>query len=186
MERQTKQPSNTFTLANGKEAAVSITIGTLLAVKKELGYDLIQIENRSTEDVEKKISETDAEPGLIEYLLFDDYALPDLLAVVCRNSIKENGMTKEEFLDALDGKAVSEANVAFFGEYVRFFKESGRLDRAAMIQGAWELKQKARELVKENVDFENLTNDALKEVEEALKKGDFSGKTSGESPESSV
>lgn len=186
MEQQTKQPTNTFTLANGKNAAVSITIGTLLAVKKELGYDLIQIENRDSEDVARKVAQTGVEPGLIEYLLFDDYALPELLAVVCRNSIKENGMTKEEFLDNLDGGAIAAANVAFFGEYVRFFKESGRLDRAAMIQGAWELKQKASEFLKESVDFESLTTDALKEVEEALKKGDFSGKTSGESPELSA
>lgn len=181
MEKQ--QDKRTFTLANGKEVYISLTIGTLLSVKEEKGYDLVQIEKGTNRD-EEDVNDNEREQGFVEKLLFDDYMIPEILSVVCRKSYKEQGMTKEEFLENFDGTALSEANQVFFDEFIRFFKESGRKDRATLVQGAWELRQKAREKLNESVDFESLKKSALEEAEKELEKVNFSGKASGESPES--
>ncbi len=139
-----------FTDAKGKDWVISITVNTIRKVKAKTGEDL----SRAVEgDFLKRIGGDACLLGSILWALVED---------------KAEGLTEDEFYDALAGDALEAAASAFVEALIDFFPQP----RRSLLLKAHTAGKKAQEKAMEI---------ATQQMDEVL--ADLSGKSSTNSPE---
>lgn len=110
----------TFIDGDNRTWTVKITIGTAIRVRELTGVDILQ-------------PETDSGSVAVR-LAVDSVFVAQVVTAILRPDIERAGITPEQFADSLDGKAAAAAQTAVTEELRDFFADSGRADRALMIQ----------------------------------------------------
>lgn len=100
----------TFTDTCGRTWTVSVNVATVKRVKDLLGVNLMEA---ITGD-------------LIQQLEVDPILLVDILYVACKGAADANGVSDEDFGQALGGDALEKATDAFLEELIDFFPEAKR------------------------------------------------------------
>lgn len=92
----------------GRTWNVSVNIGTVKRIKTLAGVDLLQ------------------DSGLVERLASDYVLLCDILYVVCKPQADQDGVSDEQFAEAIHGDVIEAAADAFVQELVDFFPQAKR------------------------------------------------------------
>jgi len=156
-----------FTDSQKREWTFAVNVGTMAAVKRETGVDLANtLRQNST---------------VVEDILGDVAVFFDVLTTLLKGQIKEAGITLEEFGEGLNNEdVVLEATKALIESILDFFPadRSGPMKKA--FRKLWEVterkaKAKAKAgLVKlDDLDFEAMADQAIKQVETSM-SGDSS------------
>lgn len=158
-----------FTDSRGRSWPVTININTVRRVKSACGIDLLNLVTLSADGVA-----TD----LLDRLACDTYLLVDVLFELVRPEATANGITAEDFAEALDGDALEDATNALLEAVIDFFPGAKRRALRAMLAASRRFAQKQNETL-----AELLKSPALEEaIDKALTT---SGSWSMSSPESS-
>ncbi|HOT74011.1 MAG TPA: hypothetical protein PLX18_12705 [Anaerohalosphaeraceae bacterium] len=148
-----------FEDAKGRRWELSLTIGSAKRVLEKLGVNLLEPEG--------------GEPPLLTRLGADAMLLCDVLYVLCEPQAEKNAVSDIDFGESLGGDAIREAMQAFYEELIYFFQQSGRPDRAKMVQ-------KQREMIRLAVQNAEGLVDRIDTQEEVLKAfGLASGSSQG-------
>jgi len=149
----------TFTDRAGRTWTVTLTLGTAMTVKEQLGVDLLQPEA--------------GDPPLLTRLGTDEMLLGEVLCAMLQQQFDTHGVTAEELRDGFDGQTLLAAQKAFYEELIDFFRSRGRTDRAKAVA-------KQVKMIDAAVTAVEMRIDAI-DVEETI-----AGAMSGESPEASA
>ena len=104
-----------FTDFKGRRWIVSITIGALKRLKEQKGVDLLDTENQ----------ENQTDPTMLR-LFTDPLSVMDLIFCLVENQAKETNVSQDDFLDAMDGNALNEAQAALLSGLNHFFLSCGK------------------------------------------------------------
>jgi len=129
---------------------VAVNVGSVKRVKKLLDVDLLDI--------------TDGEPPLILRLQANVILLCDVLYALCQPECERQGVTDEQFGEALGGGALAEARQALMGELEDFFRQSGETQKAQVVRRSVSLLAAAIEEAttrSEAVDLEGMARQAV-------------------------
>lgn len=143
----------TFSDAAGRQWRLSMTLGTVIAVRDALSVDLLQPEA--------------GDPPLLARLASDDILLAEIAMVMVADQIAASHVAPDEVRRALDGSAMDGIAKAFWAEAVDFFRARRRLDRAAAIEKQIETMTAAIEAARLRIEAVS--------VEAALISGETSG-----------
>jgi len=149
----------TFCDRAGRTWTITLTLGTAMAVKEQLGVDLLQPEA--------------GDPPLLTRLGTDEMLLGEVLCAMLQQQFETQGVTAEELRDGFDGQTLLAAQKAFYEELIDFFQSRGRTDRAKAVAKQVKMIDAAVTAVQTRID-------AI-DVEETI-----AGAMSGESPEASA
>lgn len=102
-----------------REWRLSLTLGSAKAVKDALGVDLLQPEQ--------------GDPPLLTRLGTDELLLAEVLCAMLTRQFEAAGITAEDVLISFDGRTILDAQTAFYGELMDFFRSRGRTERARAV-----------------------------------------------------
>ena len=108
-----------FTDRAGRSWTVTLTLGTAMTVKEQLGVDLLQPEA--------------GDPPLLTRLGTDEMLLGEVLCAMLQQQFETQGVTAEEVRNGFDGQTLLAAQKAFYEELIDFFQSRGRTDRAKAV-----------------------------------------------------
>jgi len=108
-----------FTDRAGRSWTVTLTLGTAMTVKEQLGVDLLQPEA--------------GDPPLLTRLGTDEMLLGEVLCAMLQHQFETQGVTAEEVRNGFDGQTLLAAQKAFYEELIDFFQSRGRTDRAKAV-----------------------------------------------------
>ena len=108
-----------FTDRAGRSWTVTLTLGTAMTVKEQLGVDLLQPEA--------------GDPPLLTRLGTDEMLLGEVLCALLTDQFETHSVTAEDVRNSFDGPTLLAAHKAFYQELEDFFRSRGRTDRAAMV-----------------------------------------------------
>ena len=145
-----------FTDRAGRSWTVTLTLGTAMTVKEQLGVDLLQPEA--------------GDPPLLTRLGTDEMLLGEVLCAMLQQQFEAQGVTAEDVRNGFDGQTLLAAQRAFYEELIDFFQSRGRTDRAKAVAKQVKMIDAAVTAVETRID-------AL-DVERTI-----AGAMSGESPE---
>jgi len=145
-----------FTDRAGRSWTITLTLGTAMAVKEQLGVDLLQPEA--------------GDPPLLTRLGTDEMLLGEVLCAMLQQQFETQGVTAEEVRNGFDGQTLLAAQKAFYEELIDFFQSRGRTDRAKAVAKQVKMIDAAVVAVETRID-------AL-DIERTI-----AGAMSGESPE---
>jgi len=146
----------TFCDRAGRSWTLTLTLGTAMTVKEQLGVDLLQPEA--------------GDPPLLTRLGTDEMLLGEVLCAMLQQQFEAHGVTAEEVRNGFDGQTLLAAQKAFYEELIDFFQSRGRRDRAKAVAKQVKMIDAAVTAVETRID-------AL-DVEQTIR-----GAMSGESPE---
>jgi len=146
----------TFTDKAGRTWTVTLTLGTAMTVKGQLGIDLLQPE--------------EGDPPLLTRLGTDEILLGEVLCAMLAPQFETHGVTVEDVRNGFDGETLLAAQKAFYEELIDFFRSRGRTDRAKAVAKQVKMIDAAVTAVETRID-------AI-DVEQTI-----AGAISGESPE---
>jgi len=109
----------TFTDRVGRSWTITLTLGTAMTVKEQLGVDLLQPEA--------------GDPPLLTRLGTDEMLLGEVLCAMLQQQFETQGVTAEEVRNGFDGQTLLAAQKAFYEELIDFFQSRGRTDRAKAV-----------------------------------------------------
>jgi len=108
-----------FTDRAGRSWTITLTLGTAMTVKEQLGVDLLQPEA--------------GDPPLLTRLGTDEMLLGEVLCAMLQQQFEAQGVTAEEVRNGFDGQTLLAAQKAFYEELIDFFQSRGRTDRAKAV-----------------------------------------------------
>ncbi len=108
-----------FTDRAGRSWTITLTLGTAMTVKEQLGVDLLQPEA--------------GDPPLLTRLGTDEMLLGEVLCAMLQQQFETQGVTAEEVRNGFDGQTLLAAQKAFYEELIDFFQSRGRTDRAKAV-----------------------------------------------------
>jgi len=108
-----------FTDRAGRSWTITLTLGTAMNVKEQLGVDLLQPEA--------------GDPPLLTRLGTDEMLLGEVLCAMLQQQFETQGVTAEEVRNGFDGQTLLAAQKAFYEELIDFFQSRGRTDRAKAV-----------------------------------------------------
>ena len=146
----------TFTDKAGRSWSVTLTLGTAMTVKAQLGVDLLQPEV--------------GDPPLLTQLGTDEMLLGEVLCAMLQQQFETHEVTADEVRNSFDGETLLTAQRAFYEELIDFFRSRGRTDRAKAVAKQVKMIDAAVTAVETRID-------AI-DVEQTI-----AGAISGESPE---
>lgn len=120
----------TFKDELGQEWELDIKVGTLLAIKEQLGIDLLDAPGEMPTSLEKCV---------------------EILHVCMRKQAKERDLGLQDFADCLSGSSLAVAIDAFMEELGAFFF-SIQKSKGMAIQGLWQQTKKVEQLQEEQVE----------------------------------
>lgn len=106
---------NQFIDSKKRAHALEITIGTALKVREAIGVDLLNPTDK-----------TDNGDPLSTRLLYDDVFLGVVCYHLLADQLAEKEISKDDFLNALDGESTKRLDKAFWDEYRFFFQARGK------------------------------------------------------------
>ena len=118
-----------FTDSKNRTWTVEITFDAIRRVRAELDINLANI--------------VDGEPPLLATLQSDPILLIDTICAIVKPQLDEAGVTTEQFGQALGGKAIADANAAFWKALADFFREAGETAKSKAIEKQLEIVQQA-------------------------------------------
>ncbi|UDQ96815.1 hypothetical protein AAEX28_07090 [Lentisphaerota bacterium WC36G] len=162
----------TFKDKKNTEWQISITIGTLRAVRDKCNLDLNNlmappqenitnalddenITNLSIEQLQKSLNE-----DVLTQLSNDIILLVDTLYVLCSQQAAENSVTAEEFANRLDGKIIDTAFHALIDELIDFFPKTKAVYCKTVIQASRTAQQEVQKMM-ESTEFQKSMNTAM-------------------------
>jgi len=140
----------------GRTWTITLTLGTAMTVKEQLGVDLLQPEA--------------GDPPLLTRLGTDEMLLGEVLCAMLQQQFETQGVTAEEVRNGFDGQTLLAAQKAFYEELIDFFQSRGRTDRAKAVAKQVKMIDAAVVAVETRID-------AL-DIDQTI-----AGAMSGESPE---
>ena len=146
----------TFCDKAGRTWSITLTLGTAMTVKEQLGVDLLQPEA--------------GDPPLITRLGTDEILLGEVLCAMLGQQFEAQDVTAEDVRNGFDGQTLLAAQKAFYEELIDFFHSRGRTDRAKAVA-------KQRKMIDAAVVAVETRIDAI-DVDRTI-----AGAMSGESPE---
>jgi len=146
----------TFNDGAGRTWTITLTLGTAMTVKEQLGVDLLQPEA--------------GDPPLLTRLGTDEMLLGEVLCAMLQQQFETQGVTAEEVRNGFDGQTLLAAQKAFYEELIDFFQSRGRTDRAKAVAKQVKMIDAAVVAVETRID-------AL-DIDQTI-----AGAMSGESPE---
>ena len=117
---------------------LSLTIGGVIKVQKELGINLLDPMEHGDDGI-----------PLSAKTLIDDVFLANVVTCLIDTQLTKNNVTKEEFLDGLDATSMKDMSDAFSKEYQAFFMSRGRSGLADLLRKEAEAVQQAFDTVTE-------------------------------------
>lgn len=131
----------TFKDTTGHSWEVKLTVGKLLAVKQNMGLNLLDHPDQVPDDI----------PTLM-----------DLLWFTCIDEAKALGLTDIQFGERLDGGALADAVNAWMEEWADFFTRLAPAKKE-LIAGVWEGAKRGQEVQAERIRkaFSSLSFDSL-------------------------
>jgi hypothetical protein len=165
-----------FTDTTGRNWALTLNLGTAMAVKEKLGIDLLQPEAPRQDDP--------GGPPVLTLLGTDELLLGEVLCVMLEGQFATHGVSDDDVRNAFDGQTLLAAQKAFYEELTDFFRSRGRNDRAKAVAKQMATIHAAVTAIETRIDG----LDPGKLVEEAMADPDASrgGRMSGGSPEASA
>ena len=156
-----------FTDSNGKTWELSLTITAAKRVMGLLGVNLLQLDEGT--------------PPLLTRLGTDVMLLCDVIYAILKPALDGAGLTDEQFGAALGGKAVLDAQTAFYEELVDFFQQSARMD---LVQAVKTQRSGIELAVARNEDRISRLDllEVVKEAEAEALAESIPGRSSGSSP----
>ena len=143
-----------------RDWSLSLTIGTGMKVKDQLGVDLLQPEV--------------GEPPLLTRLGTDEMLLAPVIAALLESQFELHKVDAEQIYQSFDGATFARAHEAFYKELIDFFLSRGRQDRATAVRKQMKMIQAGIEAASTKIDGIN--------VDEVIDRA-MSGVTFGELPE---
>ena len=137
---------SSFTDTEGRTWTVELTYGSAKRVKKLVGVDLLAIEH--------------GDPPLLTRLGTEIMLVCDVIFALIKPQADEQGVSDEEWAEAMGGDAITEAHEALYEAIVNFFRSRGRTDVGKAVA-----KQKS--LIDETVKAGTDWIDGLDATEEA-------------------
>lgn len=128
----------TFNDAAGRTWTIALNLGSAMAVKDQLGVDLLQPEA--------------GDPPLLTRLGTDEILLGEVLCALLQDQFEAHHVTAEDVRAAFDGQTLLRAQEAFYEELVGFFRQRGRADRARAVQTQKQLIEAAVRAVETRID----------------------------------
>jgi len=148
-----------FTDRAGRSWTITLTLGTAMTVKEQLGVDLLQPEA--------------GDPPLLTRLGTDEMLLGEVLCAMLQQQFETQGVTVEEVRNGFDGQTFLAAQKAFYEELIDFFRSRGRTDRAKAVAKQVGMIDAAVTAVETRIDAIDIDRT-------------IAGAMSGESPEASA
>ncbi len=146
----------TFNDKAGRTWTITLTLGTAMDVKEQLGVDLLQPE--------------EGDPPLLTRLGTDEMLLGAVLCAMLQQQFETHGVSVDDVRNGFDGETLLAAQKAFYEELIAFFQSRGRTDRAKAVAKEVKMIDAAVAAVETRID-------AL-DVDRTIR-----GAMSGESPE---
>jgi len=103
----------------GRNWTITLTLGTAMTVKEQLGIDLLQPEA--------------GDPPLLTRLGTDEMLLGEVLCAMLQQQFEAQGVTAEDVRNGFDGQTLLAAQRAFYEELIDFFQSRGRTDRVKAV-----------------------------------------------------
>jgi hypothetical protein len=128
----------TFTDAAGRTWALTLNLGTALAVKDALGVDLLQPEQ--------------GDPPLLTRLGTDELLLGEVICCLLAGQFEAHKVSEADVRAGFDGQTLLAAQTAFYEELVGFFRSRGRTDRARAVEAQKSLIDKAVKAIETRID----------------------------------
>jgi len=145
-----------FTDRAGRNWTITLTLGTAMTVKEQLGVDLLQPEA--------------GDPPLLTRLGTDEMLLGEVLCAMLQQQFEAQGVTAEDVRNGFDGQTLLAAQRAFYEELIDFFQSRGRTDRAKAVAKQVKMIDAAVTAVETRIDALDIDRT-------------IAGAMSGESPE---
>ena len=149
----------TFTDAAGRTWTIALNLGTAIAVKDNLGVDLLQPEA--------------GDPPLLTRLGTDEMMLGEVLCALLEGQFDVHKVSADDVRASFDGATLMAAQQAFYEELIDFFRSRGRADRARAVETQMKMIDAAVKAIETRI--EGL------DIDEAIR-----GAMSGSSPEVSA
>lgn len=112
-----------FKDTEGREYTIRLTLGAVEYLKASLGIDLLDVSAVDENGV-----------TVLQKIIVDDAYLFNIVTTMLHNQFAQKNITKEEFLDCIDGEKAKEVSEKFFVEVQDFFTARGRRWVAIAIQ----------------------------------------------------
>ncbi len=126
----------TFTDSAGRNWTINLTIDAVKRLKALLEVDLLALEV--------------GDPPLMTKLGLDVVLLCDVIYALIKPQADKEGVSDEQFGQALGGEAILAAQGAFYDELISFFRHLGRKDLASAV----ETQRRMIDLTVERVEME--------------------------------
>lgn len=127
----------TFKDNAGREWTIDINVAALKRVRGLIGVDLMKV----------------IEGELVDKLIRDPVLLCDVIYAVCKPQADERKVVDEDFGRSMAGDAIDAATTALLEDLVSFCPSpTDRANLERVIQGARDVMEKARQLVKTRLD----------------------------------
>lgn len=123
-----------FTDAEGREWAISLTIGHIKPIEAETGVNLLKLDKPFTDDSGDWLDQNGEPLALLTRLQLDMELLFSVIFASVMEQASELGVGPVEFGQAMAGKAHIDADKAFWEELSDFFQSARRTDLVAMIE----------------------------------------------------
>ena len=146
-----------------RDWSLSLTIGTAMKVKDQLGVDLLQPEV--------------GDPPLLTRLGTDEMLLAQVIAALLESQFELHKVDAEQIYQSFDGPTFARAHEAFYKELIDFFQKRGRQDRATAVA-------KQMKMITAGISAAVTKLDGI-DVEKVIDRA-MSGVTFGESGEAST
>lgn len=112
-----------FKDTEGREYIIRLTIGAVEQIKASTGIDILNVNEADENGV-----------PVIQKLIFDDGILFDVMASMLHKQFIEKNITRDDFMNSVDGEKVKEIADKFFEELRTFFTGRGKRWVAIAIQ----------------------------------------------------
>ena len=154
--------TNAFKDADGNEWTIRLSVNAMDRVKEQTGVDLVQPfpTKEPTEDELSQITEI-AELSVLMRLQLDAVLFGKVLFGILSPQCESKEISRDSFLDALDGGAIGRASKAFWPLYADFFRQAGQDALAQMIVAAGE----SYRILQDGIHFDQ------EELMDKMKKG---------------
>lgn len=132
-----------FSDTAGREWAITLNLGTAMAVKDQLGVDLLQPEQ--------------GDPPLLTRLGTDEMLLGEVICCLMADQFESHNVSDADVRASFDGATLLAAQQAFYDELIDFFRLRGRTDRARAVETQAEMIGAAIRAATDQIDRIDVT-----------------------------
>lgn len=154
----------TFQDSKGREWTVEITIATAKRLRDLLDVDLIAAYSDENDDLFQRLS-------------VDPFLLCNVVYVVCKPQADAEGVSDEQFGEAMSGQPIENATEALLEELVVFFPRAKRTTFRKALNRMREMEAKAAAVTEAKLDDPEIERTMIARLERALDEslGELSG-----------